>query len=453
MRRVVGLVAVVAVALVGWLGASCAAGETTGCDPECEDDNPCTSDSCFEGHCSHSVVDPDDEDDCTLDSCDPVEGVTHTPDPSIDDGLACTVDSCDAATGIKHEPHDELCDDADGVSCTTAVCEPTADGANVQGCVETPDDSACDDGEECTTDVCDPTLGAAPTGCASFGDNAVCDDGVGCTEDVCTGAEGCESSPSDEACDDGFACDPVDDCQPTEGPGPTISAVAPDNTPVGAAGELIVISGTNLGLDAQVTLAGMAVPTADCDYDNIPTSISCAAPANTIGVRGDVVVENTDNQDATLADGFTYTISRNETNDGIEADFCNIQFPLSFTIQQGQTSPTIYGRIFEAGMTPAGGANPAISAEVGFGPDAVNPTVAAGFKYVDGTYNVQVGNDDEYQGTFVGPQVAATTTFRYVVRFSLDDGLSYTYCDLNGAGSDPALTFEPAQLGTMTVNP
>lgn len=407
----------------------------------------------MEGRCSYSVLDPDDGDDCTLDSCDPVQGVMHAPDPSIDDGLVCTVDSCDAASGVKHEPSDELCTDPDGVICTVARCQPDAEGVNEQGCVEAPDDAICDDGADCTSDVCDPQTGSPTTGCAFTPDNAVCDDGVGCTQDVCNGSDGCESSAVADACDEGFFCDPLEDCQPGAGPGPTISAIAPDNTPVGAAGELVVISGTNLGLNAQVTLAGMAVPTTDCDYDNIPTSIACAAPANTVGVRGDVVVENTDNQDATLVDGFTYTISRNETNDGIEADYCNIQFPLAFTVQQGQPSPTIYGRIFEAGITPAGGANPAISVEVGFGPEAVNPTVDAGFKYVAGTYNVQVGNDDEYQGMFVAPPVATTTTFRYVVRFSLDDGLSYTYCDLNGAGSDPALTFELAQLGTMTVTP
>jgi hypothetical protein len=63
---------------------------------------------------------------------------------------------------------------------------------------------------------------------------------------------------------------------------------------------------------------------------------------------------------------------------------------------------------------------------------------------------VDVGNDDEYVGTFTAP---AAGTYAYTYRFSFDAGLNWTYCDLNGAGSNAGLAFESAQLGVLTVTP
>jgi hypothetical protein len=62
---------------------------------------------------------------------------------------------------------------------------------------------------------------------------------------------------------------------------------------------------------------------------------------------------------------------------------------------------------------------------------------------------VQVGNDDEYQRQIIAP---AAGTYAYGYRFSLD-GLQWTYCDLDGAGSNSGLDFSSAQLGSMTVTP
>jgi hypothetical protein len=67
---------------------------------------------------------------------------------------------------------------------------------------------------------------------------------------------------------------------------------------------------------------------------------------------------------------------------------------------------------------------------------------------------MQVGNNDEYQATFTGP---ATGSYRYAYRVSLDGGASWTYCDNNqsdaGAGSNPGLTFNLEDLGSITITP
>jgi hypothetical protein len=139
-------------------------------------------------------------------------------------------------------------------------------------------------------------------------------------------------------------------------------------------------------------------------------------------------------------------VTANGSGRADEMDYCNIQFPLSLSVMAGQTTPLIYGRAYEAGITDPAGANPTIVAEVGFGPENVNPSSQAGFTFVPATFNQQYGNDDEYQASFIAP--LNTGAYRYVVRFSRN-GVSWTYCDTNGAGSNAGLTFDPL----LTVTP
>ena len=138
----------------------------------------------------------------------------------------------------------------------------------------------------------------------------------------------------------------------------------------------------------------------------------------------------------------------NETDKVAELDFCVLQFPATITGNATDTSPLVYGRVFENGLTSVAGAHPQIRAELGVGPAGVNPATTAGFTWVPSVFNVQVGNDDEYQASFVLP---AAGTYGYTTRFTRD-GTNWTYCDLNGAGANGGLTFEPAQLGVLTSN-
>lgn len=139
----------------------------------------------------------------------------------------------------------------------------------------------------------------------------------------------------------------------------------------------------------------------------------------------------------------------NETNTPNEVDYCNIQAPASFAVQTGQPTQVIYGRAYELGVTEAAGPNPAISSQVGWGPAGSDPRLGMGWYFVPASYNVQVGNDDEYQASFIAPPPG---NYAYAVRFNLN-GAGFTYCDLDGAGSNAGLDFSPAQLGAMTVNP
>ena len=131
-----------------------------------------------------------------------------------------------------------------------------------------------------------------------------------------------------------------------------------------------------------------------------------------------------------------------------EADYCNVQFPVSLTVAAGALSPVVFGRLFEAGTTESGGANASVRAQLGVGPASANPEYEAGWAWSNATYNVQVGNDDEYQATFTAP---APGSYRYVYRVSFDHGASWTTCDNDGAGSNAGLSFDLEARAVLTV--
>lgn len=153
------------------------------------------------------------------------------------------------------------------------------------------------------------------------------------------------------------------------------------------------------------------------------------------------------------ASSFICATAQNEAGTPGEIAYCSTQFPLSLNVTAGASTPTVYGRIYQPTVTEAAGANAAVTAQLGYGPATANPEYEAGWTWVATTYNVQVGNNDEYQATFSAP---AAGSYRYVYRFSLDGGASWTYCDNNqsdsGAGSNGGLTFDFENEGVLTSN-
>jgi hypothetical protein len=158
---------------------------------------------------------------------------------------------------------------------------------------------------------------------------------------------------------------------------------------------------------------------------------------------------------ATAASTCACTVE-NESGAALEAQYCDTQFPLSITAQAG-TAQTVFGRVFESGVTGMGSANASVRAQLGYGPATANPEYEAGWTWTNGTYNASCsgcGNNDEYQATFNLP---AAGSYVYVYRFSLDSGVSWTYCDNDqgdfGAGSNPSLTFDLANEAALTSTP
>ncbi|MFO0588746.1 MAG: lamin tail domain-containing protein [Polyangiaceae bacterium] len=141
----------------------------------------------------------------------------------------------------------------------------------------------------------------------------------------------------------------------------------------------------------------------------------------------------------------------NESGSSSEADYCNVQSPTSLNVAASTSTGTVYGQIYEAGTTEAAGANANVVAQLGYGTPSVNPEYET-FTWTSATYNVQSGNNDEYQSSFKTP--ATSGSYRYVYRFSLDNGATWTVCDRGsdtGAGSNAGLSFELADEPVLTV--
>lgn len=198
-------------------GDQCVGGSCQGTALMCDDDNPCTTDSCnIAGVCTHldNAASCDDGDACTFgDSCNDAS-CTGTP-YQCDDGNSCTDDSCDGDGECTLSAHTRSCDDED--PCTT---NDACGGAVCSGTTYT-----CDDGNPCTADQC---LGDGE--CRTTEVQGDCDDGDACTtNDTCGGGE-CAGAPFD--CDDGDPCT-TDRCDGTGGCGhePDLSC---DDPPAGS---------------------------------------------------------------------------------------------------------------------------------------------------------------------------------------------------------------------------
>jgi len=199
-------------------------------EASCDDGDSCTvGDRCTDGRCRPGPRDPcDDNNPCTTDSCDADRGgcIHQANTDPCDDGNWCTVgDIC--AQKVCQPGTPRVCDD--GNPCTKETCDPEG-----QRCLSEPDNEAsCDDGRACTRDfcrdgqctsivacedgnpctegLCDPETGE----CVQQGIQALCDDSDPCTvEDACTEEATCKGLPKD--CEEGDFCT-IDSCEPGTG--------------------------------------------------------------------------------------------------------------------------------------------------------------------------------------------------------------------------------------------
>lgn len=214
---------------------------------ECADGNPCTvADHCVAGECTGSPVPCNDDNPCTDDSCDETGGCIFTANQNdCDDELPCTIgDHCkdSVCTGAAVEcgcqsdadcvdledgdlcngtlfcdtsslpfecalvPESAIdCPEPNGpnVDCLAAACDPESGECSI---VQSSDGLACNDGDLCTIgETC--TLGE----CAG-GDALNCNDGNVCTDDFCDTDDGCQYLPNDKGCQDGSICTVNDAC-------------------------------------------------------------------------------------------------------------------------------------------------------------------------------------------------------------------------------------------------
>jgi hypothetical protein len=241
----------------------------------------------------------------------------------------------------------------------------------------------------------------------------------------------------------------------------TVATLTPDDTPSAAtASTSITVTGTDFSPGMSVRVGSASIG-ANCTTVTSSTQAICSVLPGTGAVsQVDLTFVNPASvgvPNLTLPSIFTYTGTENETDAALEADLCNLLSPASFSVVRNTQAPDLSGRIFEAGVTEPGGAPGGILAEVGYGSytgtpaGPSDPRTSSTWRFFPATYTMQVGNEDEFIGTFIAPSIAAT--YAYTFRFSQDNGLRWTYCDLDGAGSNAGLIFDSTRLGTMTVTP
>jgi formylglycine-generating enzyme required for sulfatase activity len=170
-------------------------------DVACDDGNFCTDgDECVAGECvPGEMLECEDNNPCTTDSCNPKSGCMFAPvtEPTpCDDTNACTKD--DQCAGPKCQGTAKVCEDDN--PCTDNQCSPE------EGCYFSPaSGEACDDGDACTkSDLCSEgeCVSGAPLDCS---------DGVECTVDMCDAGE-CKNVANHSACDDGKFCNGEESC-------------------------------------------------------------------------------------------------------------------------------------------------------------------------------------------------------------------------------------------------
>ena len=307
--------------------------------PTCDDENPCTDDSCdSETGCVNAPnTEPcDDGDVCTVeDTC--ADGACVGGAALVcDDENPCTDDSCDPETGCANVANTEPCSDGDACNgeeaCADGVCQagesPVCDDENPctddscdseAGCISAPNTEPCDDGDACTTaDTCTDSAcvgGAAP----------VCDDENPCTDDSCDSEVGCVNAPNTEPCDDGDACTTADTCADSACVGGAAPVCADENpcTDDSCDSELGCVNAPNTG---------------PCDDgDACTTADTCAEGACVGGAAPICVDENPCTDDSCVPDtGCLYTPNTAPCDD---LDACTTQDTCADGVCVGGAAP------------------------------------------------------------------------------------------------------------------
>ncbi len=185
---------------------TCQAGVCVSGSPlQCDDANPCTSDSCqADSGCVNTIIDCSDGNLCNgTETC---QAGTCVPGTALNcqDENQCTDEACDMITGCLHEPL------ANGLLCSTEnQCLEV--GSCQNGICQPGEQISCDDHNQCTQDLCAPDSGCV---FSTLPDGSTCGGGV-CGTGVCA-AGICQSSQM--VCDDNNPCtldwcDPIDGCK------------------------------------------------------------------------------------------------------------------------------------------------------------------------------------------------------------------------------------------------
>ena len=150
---------------------------------------------------------------------------------------------------------------------------------------------------------------------------------------------------------------------------------------------------------------------------------------------------------------------------GEMVDWCGLTEPGDVTILQGAETDTLYGLVYEQGVTEAVGEADSIFAEIGYGPEDQPPSTVAWQWFtpmydadVDtsagffATYGVAIDSVERYKATLTVPTPG---TYRFAYRFKVGVDGPWSYADLDGntMGQGGLNGFVMGHAGVLRVIP
>ncbi|MSP90863.1 MAG: hypothetical protein EXR79_03515 [Myxococcales bacterium] len=174
---------------------------TLSCDADgsvCTEKDQCADSKCVPGKAKTC----DDQNPCTTDSCDAKTGCVFANDDgapcNADDNLCTQKDAC--KDGNCNPGKTKACASDDG--CVVGKCNIVSGACDYKPLLGAPcsDGNPCTTAETCQTDLC------------SKGQLLDCNDKNTCTTDSCDPKSGCLHSPVAGACNDNDACTQADNC-------------------------------------------------------------------------------------------------------------------------------------------------------------------------------------------------------------------------------------------------
>ena len=129
--------------------------------------------------------------------------------------------------------------------------------------------------------------------------------------------------------------------------------------------------------------------------------------------------------------------------------WANTQWPptINHIISVVNRTPNVYGQVWIDGLTNAPGPTPGLMAQLGFGPVGSYPASAAGWTWVDATFNADSGNNDEFKASLLPEAVGS---YDYLYRYSTTNGRDWLYADFGGPIATGALPTNPGKLSVAS---
>ena len=129
--------------------------------------------------------------------------------------------------------------------------------------------------------------------------------------------------------------------------------------------------------------------------------------------------------------------------------WANLQWPpsMTHTISTTDRTDNAYGQVWIGGGTSLPGPAPSLRGQLGFGPDGSNPAANPDWTWVEASFNVDAGNNDEFMARLLPDAVGE---FDYVYRYSTTDGRDWLYADLNGPIAEGASPSDPGDLTVLS---